>query len=99
MIGQPLATLVLQPLALPAVSDLGWDRIRHVGEAEKPVTLNHIAIGISGLSACAGISSSKIKVVINVMKRRSKSFDYGTGVHLIGCPKVNERVKFKLRQS
>ena len=86
------------------VSDMGWrPHSEHVGQTGKPVASNlYIAIGISGaIQHLAGVSSSKVKVVINTDAEAPfvKAADYAViGDAFEVVPQLIEKLKaFKIQ--
>lgn len=99
MIEELAAVLGAATACSKPVSDLGWrPHGEHVGQTGKPVASNlYIAIGISGaIQHLAGVSASKVKVVINSDPEAPffKAADYGViGDAFEVVPKLIEKLK------
>ena len=99
MIEELAKTLGAATACSKPVSDMGWrPHSEHVGQTGKPVATNlYIAIGISGaIQHLAGVSSSKVKVVINSDPEAPffKAADYGIiGDAFEVIPELIEKLK------
>ncbi len=99
MIEELAAVLGAATACSKPVSDLGWrPHSEHVGQTGKPVASNlYVAIGISGaIQHLAGVSASKVKVVINSDPEAPffKAADYGiVGDAFQVIPELIEKLK------
>ena len=99
MIEELAAVLGAATACSKPVSDLGWrPHSEHVGQTGKPVASNlYVAIGISGaIQHLAGVSASKVKVVINTDPEAPffKAADYGiVGDAFEVVPRLTEKLK------
>lgn len=81
------------------VSDMGWrPHSEHIGQTGKPLACDlYIALGVSGaIQHIAGVSASKVKVVINSDPEAPffKEADYGIVGNLFDIvPKLTEKIK------